>query len=444
MSRSRHSGGVMSGYPDTYYARTLRDQTERPELQGAAEADVAIIGAGLAGLTAGLELARAGRSVVILEAERVGWGASGRNGGFVGPGYATSLDHIAAMAGRDAAHELYRLSIEGCAIIEDNIRLLAMTDNQPVYGKLEVLRYADEPALRRRRDRMARDFGRELVVHSRPEVQAMLRSPRYHEALFDPLSFHIHPLNYARGLADAIEALGGRIFERSAVTALTPAAGAPTRRAITTANGSLLARDIVFATGGYTGRAMPALRRAMLPIATYVLLTEEAPDAIADAITVPYAILDDRRAGDYYRRVDGDRRLLWGGRITTRTSEPARLAAMLRQTMISTYPQLAGVGVAAAWSGLMAYARHLMPMVGRLEPHLWHAYGFGGHGLNTTAIAGRVVAEGILGTSDRHRRFEPFGLAWAGGPLGVAAAQLTYWSYQAMDFLREGRSSRAG
>ncbi len=211
-----------------------------------------------------------------------------------------------------------------------------------------------------------------------------------------------------------------------------------------TAAGEIRARDVVFATGGYTGSVTPKLRRAMLPIATYVLVTEAAPERIGAVIRTPAAILDDRRAGDYYRLVDGGRRLLWGGRITTRTSEPARLAEMLRATMASTYPSLAGIGIDVAWSGLMSYARHLMPMIGQSQPNVWHCFGFGGHGLNTTAIGGRVVAEGILGASDRHRLYAPFGLRWAGGPVGRAVAQMTYWRYQAMDTIREFRSARAG
>ncbi len=431
----------MNGYGDSYYARTLTKPGERAALAGAIEADVAVVGAGLAGLTAALDLARAGKSVVVLESERVGWGASGRNGGFVGPGYAASLAHISMMAGKESAHALYRLSIEGCRIVEDNLRLLAMADNTPTYGKLSVLRYPDAAALAARREQMARDFNYPLEQLTKDEVRAVLRSNKYHEALFDPQAFHFHPLNYARGLAAGIEALGGRIFERSAVIEAELEGATKTLR---TAGGHVSAREIIFTTGGYTGGVVPSLRRTMLPIATYVLLTEAAPERLREAIGVPYAISDNRRAGDYYRLVEGGTRLLWGGRITTRTSEPGRLAEMLRQTMVSTYPQLDGLKVEVAWSGLMAYARHLMPMIGQLKPQVWHAYGFGGHGLNTTAIGGRVVAEGILGTSDRYRHYAPFGLNWAGGPFGVAAVQMTYWTYQAMDYLREFRAARAG
>ncbi len=432
---------AIEGYVDSYYARTRAPSAPRAALAGAIDVDVAIVGGGLAGLTAAIELARAGRRVAVLEQERIGWGASGRNGGFVSPGYATSLSHITAMAGREAAHELYRLSIEGVRIIEGNLSALGMTDNAPTYGKLSVLRYADAPGLKAQQERMARDFGQALAFRDREQVRDLLRSKRYHEGLYDPHAFHFHPLNYALGLASGFEALGGSLFEGSAVVA-AELDGAVKR--LRTASGEVRARDVVFATGGYTGAVTPRLRRAMLPIATYVLLTEAAPERIGAVIRTPDAILDDRRAGDYYRLVDGGRRLLWGGRITTRTGEPACLAEMLRATMASTYPSLAGIGIDAAWSGLMSYARHLMPMIGQSQPNVWHCFGFGGHGLNTTAIGGRVVAEGILGKSDRWRLYAPFGLHWAGGPIGRAAAQMTYWRYQAMDFVREFRSAWAG
>ena len=430
----------MMGYADTYYARTLAEASPCPALEGGEKADAVIVGGGLAGLTAALELARAGRSVIVLEAERVGWGASGRNGGFVGPGYATSHANITRMVGAESARILHRMSIEGVRIVEDNIKNLAMADNKLVYGKISVLRYHDPEGLARQRDLMDKEFGYHLEVMPTDAVRAVLRSSKYYQALYDAACFHFHPLNYARSLARAVAALGGKIFETSRVTGCD-LDGA--EKIVRTARGEVRARDVILAGGGYTDDLVPRLRRSILPISTYVLLTEPAPEQIADAVRTPVAISDNRRAGDYYRLVEGGARLLWGGRITTRTTEPRRLAAMMQKTMVSTYPQLKGVRVETAWSGLMAYARHLMPLIGQLQPGVWYASGFGGRGMNTTAIGGRVIAEGVLGLSDRYRLLEPFGLAWNGGPFGIAAAQLTYWTYQAMDLAKEHRAARA-
>ena len=148
-------------------------------------------------------------------------------------------------------------------------------------------------------------------------------------------------------------------------------------------------------------------------------------------------MLDDRRASDYYRLVDAGRRLLWGGRITTRAANADGVARELRRAMLDVYPQLGALKTELAWSGQMAYARHLMPQLGQLQPNVWHITAFGGHGLNTTAIAGKVLAEAILQQSDRIRLFAPFQLNWAGGAIGRAVAQLTYWGLQAQDKWRE-------
>ena len=421
-------------HPDTYYHRTMSEALTRPALSGALECDTVIIGAGLAGLTIALQLARAGQSVVVLEAESVGFGASGRNGGFVSPGFATGSDEIARSAGPDTARKLHRLSIEGVDFIRDTIRDLGINDAQTRPGITSVLRYDDGSALKSYRDTLLNDYQYQLDYLETDEIRAVLKSKRYFQGLRDGRSFHMHPLNYLRAMALEIERLGGRIHESSA--AISTNFSRP-EKYVQTSAGSVKARQVVFTTGGYTGKLEPRLRRAFLPIATYVMVSEQAPDLIATAIATTDAIGDNRRAGDYYRLVDDGKRILWGGRITTRASATDGLVQELRKEMTGTYPQLAGLKTELAWSGLMSYARHLMPQIGQVEPGIWHCTAFGGHGLNTTAAGGKVVAEGILGQSDRYRLFKTFGLVWAGGPAGLAAAQLKYWKLQLEDWWRE-------
>lgn len=421
-------------YPDTYYKRTMSDPKKRPSLAGREECDTLIVGGGLAGLTTALQLARAGQCVVVLEAESVGFGASGRNGGFVGPGYATGNAQIARIAGEDAARQLHLMSIEGVDFVRETIHALAIDDAKPKTGLMSVLRHDDGASLKAYVEQTHRHYGYELEFMERDRVQAVLKSERYFQAVRDGQSFHMHPLNYLRGVAREIERLGGRIFETSPAKAID-LDGAQKR--VMTQGGEVRARNVVFTTGGYTGSLHGKLKRSFLPIATYVMVSEEAPERIALAIATTDAIGDNRRAGDYYRVVDDGRRLLWGGRITTRAASTDALARELRAEMVGTYPQLAGLKTELAWSGLMSYARHLMPQIGHMSPGVWHCTAFGGHGLNTTAIGGKVVAEGILGESDRYKLFEPFGLVWAGGLAGLAVAQLTYWKLQAQDWWRE-------
>jgi gamma-glutamylputrescine oxidase len=426
-------------YIETYYRRTLGpDAVQRPALEGHVKTDVCVVGGGLAGLTTALELARRGRKVCVLEANRVAWGASGRNGGFVSPGWAARYKNIERMVGSDQAKELHRLSMEGARSVLKNVQDLAVEGAKPTHGILGAVRYEATDDLKAHRDWLEREFDYKVEFRTRDEVKQLLVSPRYYQALFDPSAFHFHPLNYAQALAKEIERLGGSVYEGTSVTGTVLDGASKIAR---TARGSVEADHLVLASGGYTGSLVPQLKRSYLPIATYVMLTAPNKKLIASAVKTDAAIADDRRAGDYYRVVDGGERILWGGKITTKTTEPRLLGRLLHKTMASTYPQLQELPVEIVWSGLMSYARHMMPQIGRLQPGVWYCTAFGGHGLNTTAIGGRVIAEAVTGESDRYKLFAPFGLAWNGWIAGRAAVQLTYWSYQAADLLRERKSA---
>lgn len=428
----------MSEYIDCYYAHTRSVENPRPYLEGLTSVETAIIGGGLAGLTIAHELSKRGRSVALLEGRRIGWGASGRNGGFCSPGYATGIDGIATKAGMETARELYRMSREAVTYVQGNLASFGMPVDPARMGHVSARRVPARAEMERYRDRMA-ELGVELRVLAPTETRTLLKSEAYFDSIIEPLAFSMHPLNYALALAAAIETQGGAVYENSPALVVRRV-GASYR--LMTPRGKVNARHVVICTGGYTSRLMPRLRRAMLPIATYAMATEPCAALLDQAIVTPMCVSDDRRAGDYYRRLE-DGRLLWGGRITARTRDPRDLAALLQRDLREVYPQLAAVKIESAWSGLMSYARHYMPQIGRTEEGLWHCTAFGGHGLNTTAVGGRLIAAAIAEGDDRYKLFAPFGLAWNGGPFGPIAAQFVYWKLQAQDWWAERKAATA-
>lgn len=399
-----------------------------------------MVGGGLAGLTTALLLARKGKSVVLLEARRVGWGASGRNGGFVSAGgFSRKLTDLVPLLGRDDAAALFKLSRGGWEFVRDLIAAHAIDCGQ-VWGTLLPSCFDDADGPRRWAAANEALTGKSYRFVPRAELAEMVSSPRYYDGLFDAEGFHIHPLNYSLAVADLAEQAGARLFEACPATALAQD-GAGWR--VATAHGAVTAEHVVLAAGGYQDGLHRPTKRAVLPIATYILLTEPmGENLLRSAIRVPYGIADDRFAVDYYRALPDTGRILWGGRVSARQGRPAFLAAAMRRDMLKVYPQLRHVKGEVAWMGTMSYARHRMPQIGSTAPGLWHAIGFGGRGLNNTAMAGQLLAAAIADGDDTYRRFAPFGTPWAGGVVGLLAAQATYWSYQARDAWRQFRLNR--
>ena len=422
----------------TWYAATMVEAPQRTALAGDVDADVCVIGAGLAGLTAARELARRGWSVAVLEARRVAWNASGRNAGLVAPGFAERLEAIVERVGLRRAKELWALSTAGVDYVRTTIRETEMPGVDPVNGWLNVRRTDDEEAVLRLVAMLRVDFGVNAEACPTEEVREVLRTSVYYQAVHMPEAFQVHALNYALGLANAAERAGVRIYEDSPALALDVLG---VRKRVETARGRVRANHIVLAGGPHLGEVFPRIVGTVVPVASYLATTEPLGERLTEAIIYPGVIADTRRAGDYYRVIGGDR-LMWGGRITSRMSPPRRLPKLLRRDIVRVYPQLADVEIEYAWSGTMSYAVHKMPQIGELSPGVWLAGAFGGHGLNTTAMAGNLIARAIIERDDRWRLFSAYELVWAGGKIGPAAAQVLYWSMQVRDAVEERLSHR--
>ncbi|MCB1507920.1 MAG: FAD-binding oxidoreductase, partial [Hyphomicrobiaceae bacterium] len=329
---------------------------------------------------------------------------------------------------------LYALSLDGVDAIRGLLRDAGREDLIGGTGWLKLVRH-DDPALYRRFEVMTAHYGARYRYLDRDGVRALLTTERYFAGLVDERCFHIDPLAFSRLVADRAEAAGAEICEAAPVSDLEREGAGWTARIGAV---RIRAKQVVLAHSGY-GQIHPALDRAILPIATYVVTTEKLGPRLGEAIRFAGCIGDTRRASDYYRIVDGDR-LLWGGRITTRVSEPADLAARMKRDILSVYPQLGDVAISHVWSGLMGYAVHKMPLIGQWAPGLWSATAFGGHGLNTTMMGGALVASAIAGGDARWKLFSPFRPRWGGGALGRLATQLEYWRLQLLDRVEENRA----
>jgi gamma-glutamylputrescine oxidase len=427
----------MSGAPGNYYDATAPARPAVQLLHGRIDTAVCIVGAGFAGLATALGLVERGqRDVVVLEAERVAFGASGRNGGFVFGGYSLDNADLLAQLGPVRARAAYALTRDAVNLIRQRIARHAIDCDVVEGGALLANWFDDTSILDRQQRLMADHFGVQWQRIDKAALAAHVRSDRYFGALLEPDAFHFHPLKYALGEAAAIVAGGGRIYKQSPARAIERAGGGFIVR---TPHGEVRARELVIAGGGYLSGLVPPLERAMLPIATYVMVTEPLGARRAEFIPSRAAIYDTRFAFDYYR-VLPDTRLLWGGRIAVRDRRAGDIARFLKQDLLRVYPSLATLRVDFAWSGLMSYARHKMPQIGRLATGdargAWHAISFGGHGVAPTTVAGEVLAAAIAEGRPVPDWFAPYGLTRTWGPLGLAAAQATYSWAEARDWWR--------
>ena len=425
----------VTAYGRSWYAATMVETPERPELAKDLDVDVCVVGGGLAGLTVTRELARNGWSVALIEAGRLAARASGRNTGFVLPGFAAEPDRLIARVGFEQTKDLWALAQAGLDYVRNTIADDAMPGVDPHDGWLYVSKTDNGDEFIRLVGLLG-ELGCEIEGWPTERVRAVLHSERYFHAIHYLRALHIHPLNYALGLALAAERDGARIFEQTPALSVDPAG---VRKRIITPAARLRADHVVLCGNLQIGRLMPQVAAALVPVTTYVITTPPLGSRLAETIEFRGAVSDTDLADNHYRIIDGDR-LMWSGRATTWARNPRRYVPALTADIKKTYPQLGEVLSAYSWSGTLGNTIHRMPQIGELGHHVWLASGFGGHGLNTTAMAGNLIARAILENNQAWRLFSPFELVWAGGIFGRAAVQANYWIKRVRDAVAERRA----
>ena len=407
---------------DSWYAATAPAVDRHRTLAGRETADVCIVGAGFTGVSAALHLAERGYSVVVLEAARVGWGASGRNGGQVGSGLRESMGALERSLGSLRAGALWALCEEAKGIIAERIARHGIRCDWRAGNLLAATRERYMGWIEREAELCHRRFGyRGYRMLSRAEMREEVASACYVGGRMDEGGGHLHPLRFVLGMAEAAARAGVRIFEGSRVERIRW--GSPAR--VSTAYGAVDAGYVVLAGNAYLGRLEPRIESRIMPIVNHVLATEPLGERRARSLIRSGACVHSTRFVVDYYRCTADHRLLFGGGETYSDQPLDDPRAFVRRYMLRVFPQLVDVRIDHAWSGRLAITMNRLPHVGRLAPNGFFAQGFSGHGVALTQIAGKLIAEAAAGTAERfdvlaglrHRAFP--GGRWLRHPLLV-------------------------
>lgn len=385
-------------YPPSWYAETAQPLPLQPRAEGALSCDVCVIGGGYTGLTAALHLAERGYDVILLEGQRLGFGASGRNGGQVGTGQRQDQDWLESKLGRDTARALWELSLESVALV----RSLA-AHHAPDAGYAPGIIHAAHkpgyvPEMHAYAEKMARDYDYDQIIPlTRDEMRERVGSPAYHGGEIDMGGGHLHPLRYALGLARAAQAAGVRLFEQSRVTALTH--GEPAL--VETDHARITARYVALGCNGYLGRLVPQVAARVMPINNFIAATRPMTDVERRAvIRDDHAVADTKFVINYFR-FSQDSRLLFGGGESYGYRFPADIRAKVRAPMEAIFPQLKGIEITHAWGGTLGITFNRMPHFERLAGNVLSASGYSGHGVATATLGGKLLAEAIAGQAER-------------------------------------------
>ena len=382
-------------YPDSWYAATVTPLAPFPRLRGAARADVCVVGAGYTGLSAALHLAEAGQDVVLLEAQRVGFGASGRNGGQLGSGQRVGPRSLERLVGCDDAVRLWQLAEDSKGLTKSLIARHGI-DCHLRPGIAHMTFSARETAAEHAEaDHLAEVYGYpHLEKLNREAAQALCPSPAYAGGTLDRDAAHLHPLAYALGLARAARDAGATIHEGSEVTRLDTSGPRPK---VQTAQGATVEADYVILAGnGYLAGLAPQVARHVMPINNFIVATEPLGDRAAQVLTQDIAVADSRFVVDYFR-LSHDGRLLFGGGESYGYRFPTDIRATVRRPMLKIFPHLADLRLDYAWGGTLAITMRRMPYLARPARHVLSASGYSGHGVGMATLSGRLMALAVQG-----------------------------------------------
>jgi len=389
---------------------------ERARLSFDLDVDICIVGAGLAGLTVALEASRMGASVAVLEGRHVGWNASGHQLGTVMPGFGLPVGELIERIGFEDTKALWDLSKEGAAYVranatEENIPGIALSE-----GALEVSNVDVGDQLISRLQMLAGDFETEVEGWQIDRVRSELKTDRYFHGVYFPRAFQIDGRKYVHGLAAMARRSGARIFEDTPVVSIDPSG---IRKRIVTPSARLRASHIVLAGNIHLGAPLRRLSETLLPVWRYAGVTAPLGEQLAEIVGFRGSVTDTDGI-DHFRIVDGDR-LMWASPETTWAARPQRFAGAIARRIRTIFPKLGRVEISDTFGGAIGQTVHGMPQIGQLRKGLWVASGFGRQGLNTSAMAGQLIARSILWGDERWRLFSPFELVWAGGATGRVA-----------------------
>src|ERR1700734_1910845 len=430
-------------------ATDRRDATGMPErlrLSFDLDVDICVIGAGLAGLTVALEAARLGASVAVLEGRQVGWGASGHQLGTVMPGYGLPIGDLIARIGFDDTRELWSLSKQGADFVRANATEELMPGIALSEGVLEVSNVDVGDQLISRLQMLGEDFETEVEGWQVDRVRDHLKTDRYFHGVYYPRAFQVDGRKYVDGLAALARRAGARIFEDTPVVSIDPSG---IRKRIVTPSARLRASHIVLAGNIHLGATLRRLSETLLPVWRYAGVTAPLGERLAEAMSFRGSVTDSDGI-DHFRIVAGDR-LMGASPETTWAARPQRFARAIARRIRTIVPRLGRTEIAEVWGGAVGQTVHGMPQIGQLRKGLWVTSGFGRQGLNTSAMAGHLIAQSILWGDERWRLFSPFELVWAGGSTGrVAGHVIGLWgrgssaAAGALARYREGARTREG